>query len=189
MSENSPQDSRPLGLADAHGPDGREQFGRAPDGCPRGTVFWNETAGRFIDVPAAHQAVRDNGKAKGLLNMDVLNRLREFVVEHLSESIDVATLAKLANRSQFHFARAFTRSVGMSPHRYVVHLRLQRAVEMIRDGKFCLAQVAARTGFADQSHLTRWVRRVYGVSPTQIRPNDESDRRNLQERPATSLLD
>jgi len=31
-----------------------------------------------------------------------------------------------------------------------------------------LAEIAARTGFADQSHLSRWVRRVLGVSPTQL---------------------
>ena len=74
----------------------------------------------------------------------------------------------MTHRSQFHFSRAFTRSVGVSPHRYMVHLRLQRAVEMVRDGKFSLAEIAAKTGFADQSHLTRWVRRVHGVSPTQI---------------------
>jgi AraC family transcriptional regulator len=52
----------------------------------------------------------------------------------------------------------------MTPHRYVVHLRLQRAIELLRDGRSSLAEIAARTGFADQSHLSRWVRRVHGVS-------------------------
>jgi AraC family transcriptional regulator len=107
-------------------------------------------------------------KPNGLLTPNTIERLRDFVFEHLDEPLDVATLAKMTHCSQFHFSRAFTRSVGVSPHRYVVHLRLQRAVEMIRDGKFGLAEIAAKTGFADQSHLTRWVRRVHGVSPTQI---------------------
>jgi AraC family transcriptional regulator len=62
----------------------------------------------------------------------------------------------------------FTRSVGITPHRYVVHQRLQRAVELLRDGRSGLAEIAASTGFADQSHLSRWVRRVHGVSPTQL---------------------
>jgi AraC family transcriptional regulator len=39
---------------------------------------------------------------------------------------------------------------------------------MVRDGKFGLAEIAAKTGFADQSHLTRSIRGVHGVSPTQI---------------------
>ena len=138
------------------------------EGYPLGTVFWNETAGHFIDILAARHAMGAKAKTNGLLTTDILERLKEFVLEHLDEPLDVATLAKMTNRSQFHFSRAFTRSVGVSPHRYVVHLRLQRAVEMVRDGKVGLAEIAAKTGFADQSHLTRWVRRVYGVSPTQI---------------------
>jgi AraC family transcriptional regulator len=107
-------------------------------------------------------------KRNGPLTTDILKRLRDFVLEHLDKPLDVATLAKMTNRSQFHFSRAFTRSVGVSPHRYVVHLRLRRAVEMVRERKFGLAAIAAKTGFADQSHLTRWIRRVHGVSPTQI---------------------
>ena len=117
----------------------------------------------------------------GELNKELLKRLDEFVAAHLDECLDVATLAKMANRSQFHFSRAFTRLVGVSPYRYVIHLRLQRAVEMIRDGQFSLAQIAAKTGFADQSHLTRWVRRVHGISPTQIPPNRGANGRNLQD--------
>ena len=138
------------------------------EGYPHGTVFWNETAGHFVDTLATRHAMGTKAKRNGPLTTDILKRLKEFVVEHLDEPLDVATLAKMTNRSQFHFSRAFTRSVGVSPHRYIVHLRLRRAVEMVRDGKFGLAEIAAKTGFADQSHLTRWVRRVHGVSLTQI---------------------
>jgi AraC family transcriptional regulator len=137
-------------------------------GYPRGALFWNETAGQFVDVLSTRYAMGGRAKPNGPLTVNILNRLKEFVLEHLAEPLDVATLAAMAHRSQFHFSRAFTRSVGVSPHRYVAHLRLQRAVEMIRDSKFGLAEIAAKTGFADQSHLTRWVRRVHGVSPTQI---------------------
>jgi AraC family transcriptional regulator len=49
-----------------------------------------------------------------------------------------------------------------------VHLRLQRAIELVREAELSLAEIAARTGFADQSHLSRWVRRVYGVTLTQV---------------------
>ena len=42
------------------------------------------------------------------------------------------------------------------------------AIELVRDGRSSLAEIAARTGFADQSHLSRWARRVHGVSLTQL---------------------
>jgi AraC family transcriptional regulator len=45
---------------------------------------------------------------------------------------------------------------------------LQRAIELARERRSGLAEIAAHTGFADQSHLSRWVRRVYGVSLTRL---------------------
>ena len=102
------------------------------------------------------------------MSKDVLQRLKDYIMAHLDDPIEVAALASIAGRSEFHFTRVFTRSVGMTPHRYVVHQRLQRAVELLRDGRSSLAEIAASTGFADQSHLSRWVRRVHGVSPTEL---------------------
>jgi AraC family transcriptional regulator len=89
-------------------------------------------------------------------------------VAHLDEPIEVAALAEIAGRSPFHFSRVFTRSVGMTPHPWVVYLRLQRAIELVREGRSGLAEIGARTGFADQSHLSRWVRRAHGVALTQL---------------------
>lgn len=140
------------------------------DGFPSGTIFWNEIAGRFIDALASNHMVGTKTQPNDLLNPEVLKQLRDFVHAHLDMPLNVATLAKMTKRSQFHFSRAFTRSVGISPYRYVAHLRLKRAVELIREGRDGLAEIAAKTGFADQSHLTRWVRRVHGVSPTQLLP-------------------
>jgi AraC family transcriptional regulator len=62
----------------------------------------------------------------------------------------------------------FTQAVGMSPHRYIVRMRLERAVALMLTRRSGLAEIAACTGFADQSHLSRWVRRVYGASPSQL---------------------
>jgi AraC family transcriptional regulator len=138
------------------------------NGYPNGPFFWNEVASDFIEGLVARHTSECERRTRGMLGKDVLKRLRDHVVAHIDEPIEVATLAKIAGRSPFHFTRLFTRSVGVSPHRYVVHLRLRRAVELVRDGRSGLAEVAVRTGFADQSHLTRWVRRVHGVSPTQL---------------------
>src|SRR5258708_38721131 len=89
-------------------------------------------------------------------------------MSHLEQAIDVASLASIAGRSPFSFTLMFARTVGITPPRYIVHHRLQRAIELIRNGQYGLAEVALYTGFADQSHLTRWMRRVHGVSLTQL---------------------
>jgi AraC family transcriptional regulator len=133
-----------------------------------GPLYWNDVANRFIDGLIARHTKEPQIRVRGTLGKRVLERLREYIVAHLDEQIEVATLANMAGRSPFHFTRVFAQSVGLTPHRYIVHLRLQRAIELVREGRSGLADIAAATGFADQSHLSRWVRRAHGVSLTQI---------------------
>ena len=135
---------------------------------PNGPLYWNEIASGFIDGLVARHTSEPISRARGALGREVLGRLRDYVVANLDAPIDVAALANIAGRSPFHFSRVFARSVGMTPHRWVVQLRLQRAIELVREGRSGLAEIAARTGFADQSHLSRWLRRVHGVSPTRL---------------------
>lgn len=138
------------------------------DDYPNGSLFWNDVASGFIGNLVARHTSASEPRTRGALRKEVLKRLKDYALAHIDEPIEVAALAKVAGSSRFHFSRVFTRSVGMTPHRYVVRLRLQRAIELIRDGQLGLAEVAARTGFADQSHLSRWVRRVHGVSLTKL---------------------
>jgi AraC family transcriptional regulator len=130
---------------------------------PNGPLHWNALAQRFIDALVARHSAGSREPVRGTLEQEVLGRLKAYVLAHIDEPIEVSALAAMADRSPFHFSRVFKRSVGVTPHRYVVHLRLERAAALLREGQASLAEVAARTGFADQSHLSRWARRVYGV--------------------------
>src|SRR6185436_13840162 len=71
--------------------------------------------------------------------------------------------------STHHFARAFHQSVGMPPHSYVLSRRLERAEHMLRETQLPLSEIAAATGFSDQSHLARHFRRRTGMSPRLAR--------------------
>lgn len=137
-------------------------------GYPNGLHYWHEVAKTFVDGLVARHTSVSAGAPRGILSKTALNRIKDYVLAHLDESIEIAALAQITGRSPFHFCRVFSRSVGMSPHRYIVHLRLQRAVELVRERRSGLAAIAISTGFADQSHLSRWVRRVYGASLTQL---------------------
>lgn len=133
-----------------------------------GPLFWSELAQNFIAGLLTSFSLAPESCARGTLGKDVLKCLKDYVIAHLDQPIEVETLAGMAGRSPFHFTRVFSRSVGLTPHRYVVYLRLQRAIELARGGRHGLAEIAARTGFADQSHLSRWIRRVHGVSIRQL---------------------
>jgi len=84
--------------------------------------------------------------------------------EDIGEPLTLAQLAGAVGLSSFHAARLFSASVGMPPHAWRKQLRLSRALGMLRQGQ-TVADVAAATGFADQSHFTRHFKRAYGAAP------------------------
>ncbi|MBX6382680.1 MAG: AraC family transcriptional regulator [Microbispora sp.] len=77
-------------------------------------------------------------------------------------------LAAMTGRSRFTVYRAFRSVYGMPPSDYQRLLRLRTARELIAQGR-SLGEAAAEAGFADQSHLTRWFVRCYGISPGEYR--------------------
>ncbi|MGM9481272.1 AraC family transcriptional regulator [Roseateles sp. NT4] len=73
-------------------------------------------------------------------------------------------LAADAGLSRYQFLRAFTRLTGLPPHAYLLQRRVQHARGLVREG-MALADVAAASGFADQSHMTRCFVRSFGLTP------------------------
>ena len=98
-----------------------------------------------------------------------LRRVHAFVEANLDADPSVADLAGECRLSPSHFARAFSRSVGTPPHKWLVNRRIERAKELLRDGGQQLAQVALSCGFVDQSHFTRAFTRSVGQSPGRWR--------------------
>jgi AraC-like DNA-binding protein len=77
-------------------------------------------------------------------------------------------LADQLGWSQRQLRRLITDAVGYGPQSLHAVLRFQRAMAMARDRRIGLAQVAQRAGYADQAHLSREVRRLAGMTPTQM---------------------
>jgi len=77
-------------------------------------------------------------------------------------------LAEVAGVSRSYLQRAFKARHGVSLHRYVVQRRVERARELLRAAALPAAEVALLTGFAHQSHMARWMRRLLGVTPRQL---------------------
>jgi AraC-like DNA-binding protein len=95
-------------------------------------------------------------------------RARELLHDPDRHAISLGELAAEAGLSPYHLLRVFKLQTGLPPHQYHLNLRLERGRQLLREG--CgIAEAAARTGFADQSHFTRGFRRVFGVTPGHYR--------------------
>jgi len=98
-----------------------------------------------------------------------LQAVLRLVEDDLAAPLAVADLAARAAVSPFHFSRLFRAATGATPHQYVLQRRLAHARDLLVRTDLPLGQVAARCGFADQSHLTRHVRRHLGRTPAVLR--------------------
>ena len=92
-------------------------------------------------------------------------RALTYIDTHLESRLDVPLLAKLVSFSKSHFSRAFKQSVGCSPMAYVSARRIERAKLMMISTRERLSDIALACGFADQSHLNRYFRRIVGITP------------------------
>ncbi|HEV2557316.1 MAG TPA: AraC family transcriptional regulator [Microvirga sp.] len=93
-----------------------------------------------------------------------LRHARALIDSDPAAPLSLTDLAQAAGLSRFQVLRGFVRATGLTPHAYLVQRRVQLARRLIAGGH-ALAEAAAASGFADQSHMTRVFVRAYGLSP------------------------
>lgn len=92
---------------------------------------------------------------------------RERIDDDPAAELTLAAMADEAGLSRYQFLRAFTALTGLPPHAYLLQRRVQRARNLVRTG-LPLAEAAAASGFADQSHMTRCFVRSFGLTPGSL---------------------
>jgi len=90
-----------------------------------------------------------------------------YIEEHLSEQVSLATLARLARLSTFHFCRAFKQSFGVPPHRYHTNRRIERAKLMLAERKHSVTEIGLAVGFSETSSFTAVFRKITGQTPSR----------------------
>ncbi|GFN28363.1 transcriptional regulator [Achromobacter denitrificans] len=95
-----------------------------------------------------------------------LRRAQAFIDAHMAADISMDQVARNSGMDRHALARQFRRELGMAPHAYLVNARLKRARVLLAQG-ILPAEVAAQVGFADQSHLGRWFKRAYRITPAR----------------------
>jgi AraC family transcriptional regulator len=98
-----------------------------------------------------------------------LTQVTDYIHTHLAERVALDDLARVAGVSPSHFTRIFRASTGQSPHQYVLGQRLEQARRALLTTDTAIADIADACGFADQSHLTRTMRRHLGLTPSALR--------------------
>jgi AraC-like DNA-binding protein len=95
-------------------------------------------------------------------------RVRDYLDANTHVNVSLAGLAQIAGVHPLYLCRVFAAHVGLAPHAYALHARLLRARALLREGR-PVSDVAAATGFADQSHFGRHFLRTAGITPGSYR--------------------
>lgn len=122
-------------------------------------------------VEAATRHLAERGPSAPLPRREhrAVGLVRAYLREHPGESTSLGDLAALTGLNKFYLLDVFRRDVGVSPHVFLAFVRVQEAKRLLAAG-VPLAEIAARAGFADQSHLNRvFKRHTMGVPPGRYR--------------------
>lgn len=135
------------------------------ESAARGDALASSSALRTaLGTILGRHAARPGGSGGDPAAPPAVRAARDLLHARLTSPPSLEELASAVGTGPFALLRAFRAAYGLPPHAYVTNLRVQRAREML-DAGLRPAEVAARAGFTDQSHLTRHFKRIVGVPP------------------------
>jgi AraC-like DNA-binding protein len=98
-----------------------------------------------------------------------LLRARDAMDRTYAQSLDIATLARIALVSEAHFIRTFRATFGETPHRYLQRRRVERAMFLLRATDASVTDVCLDVGFSSLGTFSRMFRDIVGESPSEYR--------------------
>jgi AraC-like DNA-binding protein len=139
-------------------------------------VWWDQ-ASLLVQVglldPAKSPVVGVEQASKVLngLSREKLRRAIAYIHDQIQTPLTVSAIAREVGMSPHHFTLLFKQSTGQSPYQYVIEARTRKARELLASRKYSISEIAHQVGFADQSHLTRHIKRLFGITPKVLAEN------------------
>lgn len=119
---------------------------------------------RINEIPASRFATQKELYSR-------LDLGKKIIDDTFCTHINIEELASSCMMSPFHFSRTFRHLFKMSPYQYVISRRLQKAMELLKNGVLSLREIALLTGFADMCSFSKAFKKTYGQPPSFYRTN------------------
>jgi AraC-like DNA-binding protein len=126
------------------------------------TIIYSLMLRLTLKYSSLRNVPKDTAGSKGKLML-----VKEYLDCYPAEDISLKQLATIADLSQYHFIRQFTKMFDLAPHSYQIQARLKKSKSLLKAG-VKPAMVAIDCGFHDQSHLNRHFKRALGITPSRF---------------------
>jgi transcriptional regulator GlxA family with amidase domain len=110
-------------------------------------------------------AIQTQKKPTGGLSPWRETLVKQLILDHLGDTLEVTELARACALSRSHFSRAFKCSIGVSPQDWIRQQRIARAKQLIQNTDLTLTQISLECGFCDQAHFSHIFTRSEGITP------------------------
>ena len=142
-------------------------------GDPEGRLYPQSLMTVLATRLVGEHAVGTHGRVKRAIHLGGLpdwrlNRVIEFMTENMSSDIGLDDLTTISGLSRAQFFRAFKQSMGVSPHKHLSALRMERVGDLMRMSRFPVAEAAAASGLRTGPRFAAAFRRRFGATPRKI---------------------
>ena len=122
----------------------------------------------FLEQLAACSATRRYFGERRLRDFYMREAL-SFIDQNYQNDISIEDIAAVCGLNRSYFGKIFRDTVGESPQEYLLHYRMARAAQLLKETKQPIGEIAPQVGYANQLHFSRAFKNVHGVSPREYR--------------------
>ena len=127
------------------------------------------SAGILLQLISSFADTRTTGDTQKHSQLERFSRVLEYADTHVGARVTIDELARIAHMERSYFSRVFSQHFGLSPVRYVLRRRIERAQQLLIHTDLKLGGIAQQLGFTDGFHLSKTFKKFTGVSPQQLR--------------------
>lgn len=125
----------------------------------------------FIRNYSNYEDIKNNKNEVKALTDKNISKVTEYIKKHISETINIDTLARELNMSKFYFLREFKEYMRITPYQYIISMKIEYSKQLLKDRKESITNIALGLGFNDSSHFTKTFKSHEGINPKEFRKN------------------
>lgn len=123
----------------------------------------------LVSMLQNQQVSKFTSQVKGGLAPRIQVQVCDFIHANFHRQIFLSELAQIAQLSEYHFCRMFKENMALTPQEYLTKVRIEQVKHLCQTTTSALSEIALRCGFANQSHMGRYFKKLIGISPSAYR--------------------